>query len=126
MQKCVFNQPLPDSDFSVDFRLAQRIFTITTGKTRGREVYARGLNLRPPSPVISFAHPNSAGVGIDGTKYNRNDLHRGNAPTAVPPAAISEPSAPWWLVSGWVLACAAIVIACGALLFLLYKRMRRR
>ena len=33
--------------------------------------------------------------------------------------------ASWRLVSGWVLACAVIVIACGALLFFLYKRMRR-
>ena len=124
VQQCILNQPLHDNDFTIDYRLANHIFTITTGKTQGREVYARG-GLRPPSPVISFAHPNSAGVKIGGTKDNRNDLHRGNAPTAVPPAAISEPSASWWLVSGWMPACAVVVIACGALLFFLYKRMRR-
>jgi hypothetical protein len=87
VQKCVFNKRLPDGDFSVDFRLAQRIFTITTGKTRGREVYARG-GLRPPSP------------------------------------AIWEPMASWWPTFG--LACAAIVIGGGALIFFLYKRIRHR
>ena len=125
VQSCRLNLPLPASDFTIDFGLADRVFNIATGKI----IYDRFASPKEHKLVIGVKRFNAPPPGKPITKLSEHILSRSaagsrsSAPLAGVPVlrGVSRKQALVLVVVFAVLASAS-----GGLVLIFWRRMRNR